>query len=84
VTGVLPGTLARLKATDPNIRARLQQGRTEDLLPLLASGEIELIVGRLYAPSQEAAGILHGSARMTRRIRAEFQPVWVSFEFGRQ
>jgi LysR family transcriptional regulator, pca operon transcriptional activator len=49
--GVLPGTLARLKATDPNIRSRLQQGRTEDLLPLLASGEIDLIVGRLYAPA---------------------------------
>src|SRR3954469_16578884 len=48
--GVLPGTLARLKATDPDIRVRLQQGRTEDLLPLLASGEIDLIVGRLYAP----------------------------------
>ena len=49
--GILPGTLARLKATDPDIRVRLQQGRTEDLLPLLASGEIDLIVGRLYAPA---------------------------------
>src|SRR3954463_4472106 len=46
--GVLPGTLARLKATYPHIQVRLQQGRTEDLLPLLASGEIDLIVGRLY------------------------------------
>jgi len=49
--GILPGTLARLKATDPNIKVRLHQGRTEDLLPLLASGEIDLIVGRLYAPA---------------------------------
>src|SRR3954454_14184217 len=46
--GVLPGTLARLKATYPHIQVRLQQGRTEDLLPLLASGEIDLIGGRLY------------------------------------
>jgi LysR family transcriptional regulator, pca operon transcriptional activator len=49
--GILPGTLARLKATAPDIKVRLQQGRTEDLLPLLASGEIDLIVGRLYAPA---------------------------------
>jgi LysR family pca operon transcriptional activator len=49
--GVLPGALARLKTTDPDIKVRLQQGRTEDLLPLLASGEIDLIVGRLYAPA---------------------------------
>ena len=48
--GVLPGTLARLKAAHPKIKVRLQQGRTEDLLPILASGEIDLIVGRLYAP----------------------------------
>src|SRR5215207_7763156 len=47
--GVLPGALARLRADYPNIKVRLQQGRTEDLLPLLASGEIDLIVGRLYA-----------------------------------
>ena len=48
--GVLPGALARLKAAHPAIRVRLQQGRTEELLPLLASGEIDLIVGRLYEP----------------------------------
>src|SRR3954453_15023529 len=49
--GILPGTLARLRAMAPDIKVRLQQGRTEDLLPLLASGEIDLIVGRLYAPA---------------------------------
>ena len=48
--GVLPGALARLKAGHPGARVRLQQGRTEELLPLLASGEIDLIVGRLYEP----------------------------------
>jgi LysR family transcriptional regulator, pca operon transcriptional activator len=48
--GVLPGALARLKTTKPDIKVQLQQGRTEDLLPLLASGEIDLIVGRLYEP----------------------------------
>jgi len=49
--GVLPGALAGLKASHPGIRVRLQQGRTEDLLPLLAAGDIDLIVGRLYEPA---------------------------------
>ncbi|MEH3147885.1 MAG: LysR family transcriptional regulator [Methylobacterium frigidaeris] len=49
--GVLPGALARLKASHPDITVWLQQGRTEDLLPLLASGEIDLVVGRLYTPA---------------------------------
>jgi LysR family transcriptional regulator, pca operon transcriptional activator len=49
--GVLPGALARLKATRPDIKVRLRQGRTEELLPLLASGELDLIVGRLYQPA---------------------------------
>ena len=49
--GVLPGALSRLKADYPHIKVRLQEGRTRDLLPLLASGEIDLIVGQLYEPA---------------------------------
>jgi LysR family transcriptional regulator, pca operon transcriptional activator len=49
--GVLPGALIRLKATHPSIQVRMQQGRTEELLPLLASRELDLVVGRLYAPA---------------------------------
>jgi LysR family pca operon transcriptional activator len=49
--GVLPGALTRLKAMYPDIHVRLQQGRTEELLPLIASGEVDLIVGRLYEPT---------------------------------
>ena len=49
--GVLPGALVRLKATHPDVKVRLRQGRTEELLPLLASGELDLIVGRLYEPA---------------------------------
>src|SRR3954454_14164166 len=48
--GVLPGALTQLKAKHPDLRVRMQQGRTEELLPLLASGEIDLVVGRLYDP----------------------------------
>ena len=50
-SGVLPGALTKLKADEPLIRVRLEQGRTEELLPLLASGEIDLVVGRLYEPA---------------------------------
>ncbi len=48
--GLLPGVMASLKATHPALVVRLVQGRTEELLPLLASGELDLIVGRLYDP----------------------------------
>lgn len=46
--GILPGVLARLKAAYPQLGVRVHQGRTDDLLPLLASGEIDLVLGRLY------------------------------------
>ncbi|HLJ70853.1 MAG TPA: LysR substrate-binding domain-containing protein [Roseiarcus sp.] len=49
--GLLPGVLTRLRAAHPAVRVRLLQGRTRELLPLLASGEIDLIVGRLYEPA---------------------------------
>jgi LysR family pca operon transcriptional activator len=48
--GVLPGVLTRLKSVHPEMGVCLQQGRTEELLPLRASGEIDLIVGRPYEP----------------------------------
>jgi LysR family pca operon transcriptional activator len=49
--GMLPGVLIRLKSAHPGVKVRLQQGRMEDLLPHLASGELDLIVGRLYEPA---------------------------------
>ena len=48
--GLLPGVLALLKARRPDLAVRLVQGRTEELLPALASGDLDLIVGRLYPP----------------------------------
>jgi LysR family pca operon transcriptional activator len=48
--GVLPGTLIDLKRRHPAIQVRLQQGRMEELLPLLAARDVEMIVGRLYEP----------------------------------
>jgi LysR family pca operon transcriptional activator len=49
--GVLPGALIRVKQRHPTIQVRLQQGRTEELLPLLAAREVEMVVGRLYPPA---------------------------------
>jgi len=46
--GVLPGVMSRLARSHPGIKIRLEQGLTEELLPPLAAGEIELVVGRLY------------------------------------
>ena len=46
--GVLPGVLAKLRCDYPQLKVQLQQGRTEELLPLLVSGEIDFVVGRLY------------------------------------
>ncbi|MGF7178126.1 LysR substrate-binding domain-containing protein [Azospirillum doebereinerae] len=51
--GVLPGVISRLARQHPRIKVRLEQGLTDDLLPLLATGEIELVVGRLYEPDAE-------------------------------
>ena len=50
-SGMLPGALTRLRVARPEIHVRVQQGRTGDLTPLLAAGEIDLIVGRLYEPT---------------------------------
>lgn len=49
--GMLPGALIRLRESHPRLRVRLQQGRTEELLPLLAARELDLVVGRLYTPT---------------------------------
>jgi LysR family pca operon transcriptional activator len=49
--GLLPGVLVQLKTTHPDLKILLHHGRGADLFPLLASGEIDLIVGRLYEPA---------------------------------
>jgi len=52
--GILPDIYETLRNTAPEIRISLTQGRTEDLMPLLAAGEIEMIIGRL-PPSEDAS-----------------------------
>lgn len=50
--GVVPGALATLKARHPGIIVKLTQGTTNQLLPALVAGDIDLVVGRLYAPAR--------------------------------
>jgi LysR family transcriptional regulator, pca operon transcriptional activator len=48
--GILPATLALLRQRHPRLGIRIRQGRTHELLPLLESGSLDVIVGRLYTP----------------------------------
>ncbi len=48
--GILPAALAVLHDRHPGIVVRLVQGVTDQLLPALAAGDVELVVGRLYPP----------------------------------
>jgi LysR family pca operon transcriptional activator len=49
--GLVPGVLVRLKTTHPGLKVLLHHGRVTELFPLLASGEIDLVMGRLYEPA---------------------------------
>ena len=49
--GILPAVLAALHERHPGIAVRLVQGTTDQLLPSLAAGELDLVVGRLYQPA---------------------------------
>jgi LysR family pca operon transcriptional activator len=46
--GIMPGVIARLNEAHPDFEVRLVQGLSEELIPLLSSGQLDLIVGRLY------------------------------------
>lgn len=45
---LVPACVTRLRRAYPDIGIRVRQGRTREILPELASGEIDIIVGRLY------------------------------------
>jgi LysR family pca operon transcriptional activator len=47
-TGVMPDVLRRLRASDPDINIEIIENRNFELTALLALGEVDLIVGRLY------------------------------------
>lgn len=45
-----PIIVSRLRRESPDFRVRIEKGRTEELLPLLAAGQIDLVIGRFYEP----------------------------------
>lgn len=51
-SGLLPAVLSGLYRSGPELHVRLLHGRTDELLPRLASGEIDLVIGRLYPQLQ--------------------------------
>jgi LysR family pca operon transcriptional activator len=46
--GVMPGVVARLAERRGDLQVRVTQGLSEELIPHLISGQLDLIVGRLY------------------------------------
>lgn len=49
--GLLPAVLASASGLAARLHIELIEGRTDQLLPALARGEIDVIVGRLYPPA---------------------------------
>ncbi|MFT3907302.1 MAG: LysR substrate-binding domain-containing protein [Steroidobacteraceae bacterium] len=53
--GLLPGVLQRMRGKAPASRLRVLQGQTEELLTALSTGEVDLVVGRVYpTPTADA------------------------------
>lgn len=48
--GLLPDLILKVRAQRPQFKLRLEAGRTETLLPLLAAGQIDMVIGRLHPP----------------------------------
>ena len=48
--GLLPAVMRRVRTDQAGLRIRLVEARTEALLGQLEAGEVDLVVGRLYAP----------------------------------
>jgi LysR family pca operon transcriptional activator len=48
--GLVPRVVQALRARHRALEIRLVGGRTEELLPRLAAGEVDMVLGRLYQP----------------------------------
>jgi LysR family pca operon transcriptional activator len=48
--GVMPGVVARLSERRPELQVMVTQGLSEELIPDVIAGRLDLIVGRLYEP----------------------------------
>jgi LysR family pca operon transcriptional activator len=57
--GLVPLVLVKLRQQHPHIKVRVEEGRTEVLLPQLSSGQLDLLVGRFYEPATPDGLIRH-------------------------
>jgi LysR family transcriptional regulator, pca operon transcriptional activator len=48
--GLMPRVVRALRQEHPALEIRMVVGRTEDMLPRLESGELDLVLGQLYPP----------------------------------
>jgi LysR family pca operon transcriptional activator len=49
-SGLMPGSLARFRRAHSGMVVRVVHGRSDQLLPQLEAGSLDLVVGRLYEP----------------------------------
>lgn len=49
-SGLMPGALAQFRRGHPSMAVRVVHGRSDQLLPLLGAGSLDVVVGRLYEP----------------------------------
>lgn len=56
--GVMPDVLRRLRISDPDINIEIIENKNYELMALLALGEVDLIVGRLYPAAAEEANFV--------------------------
>jgi LysR family pca operon transcriptional activator len=49
-SGLMPGSLARFRRAHPAMVVRVVHGRSDQLLPQLEAGALDVVVGRLYEP----------------------------------
>lgn len=54
-SGVIPGVIQRLRASDPDIDLRVVEGRSNELRAALALGDIDMVVGRLYRATDDVS-----------------------------
>jgi LysR family pca operon transcriptional activator len=84
--GVLASVTSEFHARHPDASVRLIQGRTEGLLPALASGDLDFIVGRIYTPAasdnlvreifydEPLAAFMHANHPLAKTSRKSIDP----------
>lgn len=53
-SGVIPGVIRQLRASDPDIVIRVVEDRATELCAALAIGDIDVVIGRLYSTPEQS------------------------------